>query len=63
LISTLETVEPLTSSINEQRPTSGTKKMKFPYKNAKPHVTDGVKSYVKRKGILIILQYSPERAP
>jgi len=58
-------LEPLTSSINEQRPTSGTKNMKFHHDNAKPHVAKCVKSYLNSNGFTIIRHppYSPDLAP
>ena len=56
----------MTSSINEKIPTSGTKNKKFHHDNdnAKPHVAERVKSYLKRNGFTIIRQppYYPDSA-
>ena len=58
-------LEPIVNEINRQRPNSGTKNMKFLHDNARPHVTNGVKSYLNDNGFTIIRHppYSPDLAP
>jgi len=58
-------LKPVVRAINELRPTSGTTNMKFHHDNARPHVAQSVKSYLKREGFLTIRHppYSPDLAP
>ena len=58
-------LSPTVREINEQRPISGTTNMKILHDNARPHVTQGVRTYLDRKGIVIIDHppYSPDLAP
>lgn len=58
-------LSPTVREINEQRPISGTTNMKILHDNARPHVTQGVRTYLDRKGIAIIDHppYSPDLAP
>ena len=55
----------MVSTINEQRPTSGTKNIKFHHYNTRPNVAECVKSYLKCNGFTIIRHppYSPDLAP
>lgn len=56
---------PLVQEINTQRPTSGTKNMKILHDNARPHVHENTKNFLKSNGITIIDHpaYSPDLAP
>lgn len=56
---------PAIQEINKQRPTSGTTNMKFLHDNARPHVTESVRTFLDQNGITIIDHppYSPDLAP
>jgi len=58
-------LRPFVSTINEQKPTSVTKNMKFHHDNARPRVAECVKTCFKSNGFTIIrhLPYSPDLAP
>jgi len=58
-------LDPVIAAINKERPTSGTKNMKFHHDNAGPHVTAAVKTRLVDAGITIIRHppYSPDLAP
>jgi hypothetical protein len=49
-----DNLERFNFSINDQKPISGTKNKKFHHDNAKPHVAECVRSYLKCTGFTII---------
>ena len=58
-------LKPLVCALNEQRPTSGTKNMKFHHENAKPHVAKKTIEHIESEEFKIIRYppYSPDLAP
>jgi transposase len=58
-------LDPIIAAINKERPTSGTKNMKFHHDNTRPHVTAAVKTRLADAGITIIRHppCSPDLAP
>ena len=56
---------PHIQEIKIQRPTSGTKNMKILHDNARPHVHENTKNFLKSNGIMIIdhTAYSPDLDP
>jgi hypothetical protein len=50
---------PVISSINEQRPASGTSSMIFHHENAKPHVAECIKGNLKRDKCKIVRRHPP----
>ena len=62
---TNDCLKPLVHTLNEQKPLSGTKKMKFHQDNARPHVHSSVSAYLENQGFIIMDHplYSPDLAP
>ena len=58
-------LKPLVRVLNQQRPVSSTKNLKFHHDNARPHVHSRVKSYLKSQNFIIMDHppYSPDLAP
>ena len=58
-------LKPLFDTINQQRPNSGTKNMKFHHDNARPHVYSSVTRLLEREQFIIMdhTPYSPDLAP
>lgn len=58
-------LQQVVQTINHERPTSGTKNMKFHHDNASVHTAESVISYLERKGFKIMWHppWSPDLAP
>ena len=58
-------LKPTVKAINIERPTSGTKNMKFHHDNAKPHIHKSVINYLESEKFIIMQHppYSPDLAP
>ena len=58
-------LEPLVSTLKEQRPICGTRNLKFHHDNAKPHVHVSVKKYLEDQNFVVMDHppYSPDLAP
>ena len=58
-------LDPLIKEINKLRPTDGIKNIKLHHDNARPHVHQAVKSYLKEKKLDVMdhPSYSPDLAP
>ena len=58
-------LDPLIKELNKLRPTDGIKNIKLHHDNARPHVHQAVKSYLKEKKLHVMDHppYSPDLAP
>ena len=61
----IDCLKPLVKTLNQRRPTLGTKNLKFHHDNARPHVHSNVIKYLKSKDFIMMDHppYSPDLAP